>query len=119
MAKTVPSASGIERSIPDSILREIVDIEKRTAAAYLAVVVNHFALISQIATPDRDIARYFEHRIAGSLAQAGNGLATILAAFGLKPVWFKPETDFEAELNSEGGIERRTVDWVDAIHQQF
>ena len=63
MAKTVPSASGIERSMPDSILREIVDIEKRTAAAYLAVVVNHFALISQIATPDRDIARYFEHQI--------------------------------------------------------
>lgn len=118
MAKTVPSANGIERSIPDSMLQEIIDIEKRAASVYLAVVVNHFALISQVSNPDRDIARYLEHRIAGALVQAGNGLATILTAFGLKPVWFKPETDFESALSDEGGIERRTVDWVDAIHQR-
>lgn len=116
MATTVPSAAGIERSIPDSVLREIVDIEKRAAAAYLAVVVNYFALISQV-HPDRDIARYLERRIAGSLALAGNGLATILTAFGLRPTWFKPVNDLESELNIEGGDER-TADWVDAIQQR-
>lgn len=101
MATAKPTANGRERCIPDETLRTIVYMERLTEHLYFTAFRTHYVLMHDFRNPDVQIGRFFERRVVAPLNLVGEGLATIVTAFGIEPNRFISVRDLESELVNE------------------